>query len=106
MLCMYLDQPAKRKYTLDPNRTSPVALINLNTQSSLNINQADESALLNNIAEISENDEYATKTVAVYERPKTIQQKQRKKLIIDNDPAIISSQQDLQTEEDQNYQQN
>ena len=67
-MSIYLDRPARRKATIDPNRTSPVALINLNTQSSLNINHPD----LINISEISENDEYAAKTVAVYERPKTI----------------------------------
>ena len=55
------------------------------------MNHQDESILLNNIAEISENDECAAKTVAVYERPKTIEQKQRKKLLIENDPEIIIS---------------
>ena len=67
-MSIYLDRPSKRKTTIDPNRTSPVALINLNTQSSLNINHPD----LINIAEMSENEDYAAKTVAVYERPKTI----------------------------------
>ena len=67
-MSIYLDRPDKRKTTIDPNRASPVALINLNTQSSLNINHPD----LINIAEMSENDD-AAKTVAVYERPKTIQ---------------------------------